>query len=371
MKKALIVSVVLLLFLALAPSCKAGTLDGFDDALSQLDDSLSDDVQDRMERLGYDGDVASVSGIGLPELLGELGDTLSQGIAGPLSALAVVMGVMILSSLLDGYVHSLRFTDMKDIMAVVASLMTAAVLTVPIVELIRNSVEIISGASSLMLIYVPIMIALLSFSGHVIQAGGYYATVMTASQAVAQLSAHFIPQVMCAFLAISVASGLGDGDRLRGVCEMLGRFIKWTLGIMSTLFAAVLSLQAVMAGAGDTVATRAVRFTLSSVIPIIGSAISEAYKTLQGSVDLLRSGAGVFVIIAVIIAFLPVLVRTVLWLLTVNLSRCAADALGVERSAALLSSVSSVLGALTAVIICSASVFTVSTAVLISIGGSS
>lgn len=371
MKKALFIPVILILFILVAPRCAAGTLDSLDDAVSSLDDCLSDEMRERLSHLGYDGDISSAASIGLPELFGELVDDLSAGLSGPLSSLAVIIGVLILSSLTEGYTHSLRYTDAKDIMSLVSSLMTAVVLTPHIITLIQDSVAVISGASSLMMVYVPIMIGIMSFSGHVIQAGGYYAAVMTASQIVSQLSARFIPQVMCSFLAVSVTAGLSGAVRLRGVCDMIGRFIKWTLGIVSTLFAAVLSLQTVMARAGDTVASRAVRFTLSSLIPFIGSAVSEAYKTLQGSVDLLRSGAGVFVIIAVAVSFMPVLVRAILWLLTVNLSRYTAEALGTDAPAGLLSSASSVLGALIAVIICSASVFIISTAVLLRVGGSS
>ena len=362
---------VLLLCFLFASRCRAGTLDDLNDSLSDLRGSVSDEVTQRLEAIGYDGGITSVQNISLQGFFSQIAEDFSAALAGPLSSCAVIVGVIILSSLLEGYTQSLRYTETRDIMAAVTSLMIAAALISPLVSLIQRIVGVITDTSSLMLLFVPIMIGILSFSGHAIQAGGYYAAVMTASQVIAQLSSRFIPQLMCAYLGLSITSGVSGRVKLSGAAEMIGRFMKWFLIFMMTLFSAILSLQSVISRAGDSVANRAVRFTLSSLIPFIGSAVSEAYKTIQGSVDLLRSGAGVFVILAVIVAFVPVLIQVVIWLLTVNLSRCAAEALGVMTPASLLAAVSSVLSVLIALIVSVMSVFIISAAVLIRIGGAS
>lgn len=360
--------VLVLLCLVFSVRCRAATLDTLEDSLDGLRENVSDEVWERMRALGYDGDLASLSGIGVRDVLSQVGDELLAGMAGPLSSCAVIVGVILLAALLEGYTHSLRYTETKDVMAAVTSLMIASTLIAPLVSLISRTVGVIGDTATLMLAYVPIMIGILSFSGHAVQAGGSCTVVMTASQAVAQLAAHFVPQVMSAYLGLSVAAGVSGKVRLNGICEMIGRFLKWFLIFMMTLFSAVLSLQSMITRAADTVATRAVRFTLSSLIPLIGSAVSEAYQTIRGSVDLLRSGAGVFVILAICAAFLPILVQVMLWLVSVNISKSIAETLNVSSPASLLSSVATALGVLTALVICTMSVFIISTAALIRTG---
>lgn len=357
---------ILLLFCCFSLSCRAAAPE---DPIRELRGSLSDEVKEKMDRIGYDGELSAGAGVEFKDILSLVLSELSQGMSGPLSALAVMIGVLILSSLLEGTAHALRYTETRDIMAAVTSLMLSAVLIAPCVGLIRQSVGVIGDTASLMLVYVPAMAAIYAFGGHPIQAGGTCAGVMTAAQVIAQLSAHLIPQLLCSYLALSVSCGVSGRVKLNGLCELIGKFIKWFIGIMMALFSAVLSMQSVLTRAGDSVTSRAARLTLSSLIPLIGSSLSEAYKTIQGSFDLLRTGAGVFVILAVLIAYLPLLVQCVLWMMTVKISGYAAEALGVEAPAQLLSVIGSVLSVLLALIAGVMAVFIISSAALMHSGG--
>lgn len=370
--KRVVICIILLLPLVfiLSLPCRAAASLIPDDPIDDLRLQVSDEVIGKMEKLGYTGDITSGDNIGFREILSLLLSEFTSALSGPLSACAVIVGVLILSSVLEGYTHSLRYTETRDIMAAVTSLMLVSVLIAPLVSLIRHAGEVFSNAASLMLLYVPLMAAIIGFSGRLVQAGGYCATVMTASQVIAQLSAHLFPQLLCAYLAISISCGVSGRVKLSGFSELLGRFIRWFLGIVMALYSAVLTLQSAIARAGDTVASRAARMTLSSLIPLIGSAVSDAYKTLQGSMDLLRSGAGVFVILAILVAFLPIVVQSILWLLTVRVSGYAAEALGVTAPMRLLTVIGSVLSVLIALIVSVMSVFLISSAVLIRAGAS-
>ena len=222
-----------------------------------------------------------------------------------------------------------------------------------------------------MLIFVPVLIGIYSFSGHIAGAGAYSVTVMTACQLISQLSSRWLAPLLSSFLALSITSGISLRIKLRSLCDMLYRFIKWVLVFTMSLFTAVLSLQSAVSGAADTLANRAVRLTLSSLIPIVGSAVSEAYKTINGSVNVLRSGIGIFAVIAVMVTFIPVILRAALWLLSINASKCVAEVLGVEGPAELLSSVGSALSLVIALSVCVMTVFIISASVLMNIGGAS
>ncbi len=282
---------------------------------------------------------------------------------------ALMLAVILLSALLEGYTYSLRYADTRDVMNTVCSLSIITVLVAPVTGLIQTAVDNIRGASSLMLLYVPLTVGILLFSGHIVQSGGYYATVMTACEGIAQLSTAFFLPLMNIYLALSVSSAVSERVKLNGICDLLSKLMKWTLTFSMTLFTAVLSIQGFAANAADSVASKAMRFTLSSFIPVVGASVSDAYKAIQGSVDLLRSGVGIFVIIALVLTFLPVIIRILLWQLSVLLAKTAAEAFGVNTAVSTLNSVSSVLSVLLAVIAAVLSVFLISTGVLLTIGG--
>ncbi|MBQ7218165.1 MAG: hypothetical protein IJS27_01570 [Ruminococcus sp.] len=373
MKKTLLFLIIITAALMLfSIHAQAETLEPFDESVDNLVDNVSDEVRERMEQLGYgDADITQISDLSVSNSLSVIRDMIGESIAGPLSSAALLTAVIILSSLLESYTFSLRYVDTKDVMNVVSSLLVITVLVTPITSLIQSALNTVTTASNLMLAYVPIMAGIMALSGHVVSSGGYYATVMAACQGIAQLTSRFLAPLLNIFLALTVTSAIGERVKLGGICELLSKLMKWTLTFSMTVFTAVLSLQSFAAGSVDSVASKAMRFTMSSFIPVVGASLSEAYKTLEGSVNLLRSGVGVFVIIAVIVAFLPLIVRVLLWQLSVMIAKTVAETFGVDSVAGTLRAVSSVLSVLFALIACLTAVFIISTGSLMAIGGGS
>ena len=376
MKKLILTAVVMIaLALILSPKAKAAedTADEtipYREQLGELRDSLSDEVREKLDSIGL-GDIASADDISLDGFFAQLTDELKESVAAPLSSCALTLFVIILSSLLEGYTFSLRYTETREVMSVVSSLLIAGVVVSPLTSLINSAAQVISAASTLMLGYFPITVGMMFFSGRVIKAGSYYSTVMIASQLISQLSARFIVPMLSAYTGLAVSSGMSARIRLRGLCDMLYSFIKWSLSFIMAIYTAALSMQTLIASSADSLSARAVRFTLSSFIPLVGSSISEAYNTVRAGVDALRSGAGVFAIAAVIIAFLPVIVRAVLWRFALSFARYSSQALGTDTCGEILSSMSDVLGAVIAVSVTIMAVFIISTAAVMNVGGAS
>lgn len=371
MKRVACIIVFMTAFMVLYP-LRAGAepIESLNSAASELTECVDDEVRETMERLGCgDIDVARASSISVSDSLAMIGEMIASAAAGPMSSCAILIAVIVLSSLLESYSFSLRYVDTKDVMNVVSSLLIISTLVAPLTTLIRSSLDTVKGTASLMLVYIPIMIGITAFSGHVVSSGGYFATVMTACQGIAQLSSVLFAPLLNIFLALSVSSSISERVRLNGICELISKLIKWSLTFAMTIFTAILSIQSFAANAADSVASRAVRFTLSSFIPVIGSSVSEAYKAINSSVNLLRSGVGVFVIIAVIIAFLPHIISIILWQISVNIAKTVAETFCVNSTVTVLTSISSVLSVLTAVIACLCSVFLISTGVLMTAGG--
>ena len=140
------------------------------------------------------------------------------------------------------------------------------------------------------------------------------------------------------------------------------------LGFAMTIFTAVLSFRQIITVSTDDISTRAVRFTLSSFIPIVGSALSEAYKTVQGSVNLLKSGLGVFVIISIAFVFLPVIFQCILWIFTLTVGKSIAEVLDISKVKDLLEGICSVLSTLLAIVLCIMSIYIISTALVLLLG---
>ncbi len=333
-------------------------------------DSLSEEVQDDLRTIGVDStDFSSMSNISFEKIMGLIMTKFSQEGKGPVNASSVVISILLLCALLDSYKDSLKQSSMREVVTIIVTLCITTTLILPVIHLIEDTVATITDAANFMLLYIPVMVAILTLSGQAVTGASYYSSMVLACQGVSQLSTKFISPLLSVYLSFCVSSSLTERVKLSGFCSMFSKVIKWLIAFIMTVFSALMTIRSMITTAYDSVTARAVRFTMSSFIPIVGAALSESYKTIQGSINLLRSGAGVFVILAICIVFLPCIIRCLLWLLSVNICKSVGEIMGVTSKISVLSGVSSVISTIFAISVCVMSVFIISTALLITLGG--
>ncbi len=367
------ISAVIVAILIITLSTLSASAQDISDLEKSVDDlmsSLSDEVIADMEQIGANStDLIDLQNVSFDKVVNLILDKFSDNSAGALSACVVVIAILILNALIDSYKDALRQSSMQEVLSVVSTLCITTTLVLPIIDLISDSIATITDAANFMLIYIPIMVAILAFSGQAVTGASYYSMMVLACQGVSQLSTKFISPLLNVYLGFCVSSSITDRINLRSLCQMFSKVIKWLISFTMTVFSALMTIRGMITTAYDSVTARAVRFTMSSFIPIVGAALSESYKTIQGSINLLRTGAGVFVILAILVVFLPTIIRCLLWLMSVNICKSVGEIIGVTSPINMLTSVSSVISTVFAITVCIMSVFVISTALLITLGG--
>lgn len=370
-KRIFVFSIILTILVASSVvSTNAQDISDLENSVNSLMDSLSDEVRKDLNSIGADSpSIVSLSDVSFESVLNLIVDKLSTSSKAPLSASAVVIAVLILNALFDSYTDALKQSSTKEVLSVVSTLCITTTLVLPVIDLIEDCITTVTDASNFMLLYIPIMVAILTFSGHAVTGASYYSLMVLACQGVSQLSTKLISPLLNVYLGFSVSSSITDRVNLKGLCSMFSKVIKWLIAFTMTVFSALMTIRGMITTAYDSVTARAVRFTMSSFIPIVGAALSESYKTIQGSINLLRTGAGVFVILAILVVFLPSILRCIVWMLSLNLCKTVGEIIGVSSPMPMLSSVSSVVSTVFAITVCIMSVFVISTALLITLGG--
>ncbi len=336
---------------------------------SALYDSLSDEVKQSLENIGINGvDGEQLSEISFTEIINEIIRLAGENSSAPLKAVISLTALLLICSLLSSYKNSLS-SEMSSSLGIAAVLCATCTAALPAIEVISDMSDVVKTASDFMIAFVPIMVLIMSSSGHAISGASYYAMMIAAGEGVGQLSSKVVVPFLNIFLGISVTSGVCPQSNLSGITSLISKTVKWILGFVMTVFTAVLSFKQLITTSVDDVSTRAVRFTLNSFIPIVGSALSDAYKTVQGSVNLLKSGLGIFVIISVALVFLPIILKSILWIFTLSAGKVLAEVLGVNQVKDLLESIGMVLSTLLAILLCIMSVYIISTALVLLMGG--
>ncbi len=335
-----------------------------------LYNSLSQEAKNSLTNLGITSlDPNQINNLSFDKLISEVLSTFANQSATPMKALISVVAVMLLSSILSGLKNTLSNSKMQQTIDVVSTLCITTALVMPVSQTILQATSVIITASNFMLAYIPIMLVVMVSSGQAVSGGAYYSMMIMAGQGVSQIASKIITPMLNAFLGISIASSISSNVNLSGITSFISKIIKWMLGFTMTMFTALLTFRQIITTSMDNVSTRAVRFTLNSLIPVVGSALSDAYRTIQSSVNLIKSGMGVFVIISIAIVFLPIIAQCFMWQFSIGVSKMTGEVLNLSQPCKVLEAVSTVVTTLLAIIFCIMAVFIISTAVILLMGG--
>lgn len=303
------------------------------------------------------------------DIFGSIMNTIQQQSVTPLNCVVKIMGVVMLVALINSVKSSLGSSSLTAVLNSVATLTVSIILIQPVCQTIEYSTTIIKLSSDFMLIFIPVMAGIMLTMGQSLQAAGSYTMVMGAGTAVSQISNNILVPLLNTFLGISVVSGISQRVNLNGFCELINKVLKWVLTFTMSVFTAILTMQSIISSSADSAGVKATRFAISSFVPLVGGALSEAYQTVRGCMGMLKSGVGVFAILATGTIYLPAIISCLLWLAAINIAIALAGVFDMGDIIKLLKSVTTVINSLIAILLCCMIIFIVSSAIMLMAGG--
>lgn len=140
-----------------------------------------------------------------------------------------------------------------------------------------------------------------------------------------------------------------------------------TAFVFSVLGFAV-SLQTIVSAAGDSYATRTIRFASGVFIPVIGNMVGEASRTVISAVAKAKSVIGFGGIAAIMSIVIPPVAVVVLYKIGILFCAAAARIMGCEKEAAFLYDINGIFGVLFAVMLGSSLVGLLAVIVFVCVG---
>lgn len=196
----------------------------------------------------------------------------------------------------------------------------------------------------------PMMGTLYAMGGNLRRAVVNHSTLSFFLSVLEALCAGTVLPIAGICLAFSLLDAITGHARLRGVAGVIKRTYTLTLSFLMGIFCFVLGTQSMLAKASDTLALRTARFAAGSFLPLVGGSVSEALRTVAGSVEYLRSAVGTGAILVLFFAFLPTFLSVLLTRIVFLLGGAVANLLSCEAEGKLLNELSSVYGYFLAII---------------------
>lgn len=358
MKRFLIVIFVILLIPITAfAEDYSSYLDAYD--LSSFENNLDDDTYSYLKNLGLDSfDYNSLSSLSLSDVVELLKNIFLGRVETPLESSIIVLVFVLLSSFLQSF-NVTPSESLTGLYSTSSALIISTILMVKMSHTISISVLSISVASNFIYAFVPAFCAIVIASGGTTTAFSTNTLLLTLSQGLTFISSNmFVPLINC-FMCIGICSSLNSELRLEKLLYTLRRILTTAISFCSACFVSILSIKTAIASKADAIGLRSVRFAINSVVPVIGSAISEGLLSIQGYSSLIKSSVGMVGIIAIALVFIPSIIEVVIWRFMLSVCGLVSDifcdnsvsqTLGAFRDTMLLINVVLILSMVTTII---------------------
>ena len=290
-------------------------------------------------------------------ILGMLIDSLSIGIENAAPTLALVLGIVILSAILNSFAsENGGLTRAVEGCIRLCTFTAISGIAVRCVESLSLYFERLFSAVAG---FLPLSAALYAMGGNLTTAANS-STVLGITLTVCQFfcTKTVIP-VFCISLCTSMLSALGSQGSSAGsaVSGLLRKWYTTALAFVMMILTCSLGGSTLLSSRADNMAMRGAKFAVSSFIPVSGGAVSSTLGNLAASVELLRGSIGVIGIVIIIMMLLPTVIELALLRGVFALGSFCASTLGSASEARLLSELDSLYGYLEGIAVLSAVIF--------------
>lgn len=321
-------AVCLLIFLI---PCSAAAQDAeYEEYLEQFDfsfmEELDRDTYSLLDELGLtEFDYNTLVHFSLSDFTASVKNILTGAAQTPIQACIVIFIFIIISSFFQNLKTTMVDDEMSSLFSTVSALIISVVLAMKMKTTISLACTAISVCADFVYAFIPVFCIIVATSGNTLAAFSTNTMLLSLAQTLNYISKNvFIPLSNC-FLAIGICSGLRSEFNLKSLLAFMKKYITTGISVAAALFVSVLSIKTAVAARADAIGLRSIRFAINSVVPVIGSAISEGLLSIQSYSSLIRSSVGVVGIIAVVLVFLPAITEVVFWRFFLSLSGIISD----------------------------------------------
>lgn len=376
MKKTVIFLCALLLFLLIPVSSYSmdyseeeynKTLSSYD--LSSFEKELDADTYKMLDELGVlDFSYESITGLSFNDIVGLLKSLFQKKAELPIKSSVTVLVFILLSAFLQS-LKAESDDSVNMIYSTATALLVATVVLVKLTSTVSLASMAISVASNFVYAFIPVFCSIVVASGGITTGFSTNTTLLILAQGLSFISSNvFMPIVNC-YLALGVTSSLRYELNLDKLLSSVKKIITTCISFVSGVFVSVLSVKTAVAGRADMLGLRSIRFAINSVVPVIGSSISEGLLSIQAYSSLIKSSVGIVGVVAVALVFLPSIIEVVMWRISLTLCVIVSDVFGDKSVSAVLNAFLNTLLLINVILILSMVTTVISFGILIAAGG--
>lgn len=324
----------------------------------ELDDILSD------YDIGWE--FGDISGLTFGEIWERIADSLSDRLHAPMKLLGTLLAVIVFTAVVKGLGDGV-FTGGSNsgLYGMVCVLTAVTAITPSLFIVYENALTAVQRTGGFMLVFVPVFVGITIACGGTLSGGAYSMMILGASELFTALTDKYLMPVLGVTIVLAVSGSVFPNVSVDGIVKLIKKLITWAMTVSMTLFTGFAAMKCTLAAKTDGAAVKTAKYLISGFVPIVGGAVSDAYSTVRGSFDVMRSTIGTAGNIAVLLFILPPVIEILVFRGVMWIGTAAAELLSADPLVRLMKAIDSSLAIVQSVLICYSVMLIICTGILI------
>ena len=321
--------------------------------------NLSNDVLDFLPEGVWKGDFSSLLSEDFNEktIFEFIMDYLFLGLNDALKSFCVISVIIIISSLFNTLSSSFSSIAIKNSFNLASSICASITVFNLCSNITHNTVIYLNGLCKAMECFAPLMSTLYILTGNLTSGGVASASFVLFISVIENALVKLMVPIIYICISFSIIKSLGGYFDLSGISKTLkNTFTGVTVFVMS-IFMFVLSCKSILSQSNDSISIKTAKFAISSFIPIVGSTVNDALRTITSSISLIKNSCGIIALLVIALMMLPQIISLLLYRLLFNITSSMAKCLKCDTECTVIEEASSVCGFLLALVICTCILF--------------
>lgn len=302
------------------------------------------------------------------KILSFIADALKAGTTSSMRAFALIMTVVILSSVVSTFKWTTTNASLHTAYEYVSILALSGVTFTIFTGVFNYTAQMIGSVNTFMNALLPVTGSLYIFGGNAATATAANASLLLFFTLINTIATKFLMPFLQIAFALSLASAIPGTVNLSSLSTLVRNTTTTVLAFLFSIFGFTMYMQTTIASAADNYAYRTVKFASGVMVPVIGSMIGDASRTVMGSIGVIKSTVGAVGVTVILSIVIPPIVLVIMYKLALLGCAILSKALGCERESHFLYDLNGIMNVLMALIIGIAVVLLIALAIFIKTG---
>lgn len=250
-----------------------------------------------------------------------------------------LIGIVLLCSVLRNFAGLTQ-----KILDLASALMVGMLLLSPSNTLISLGVSTVKELTEYGKLFLPAMATALAAQGGTATSAAIYTATMAFSVLLSTAISKVVVPIIYIYICLSIVSCAIDDELIKNLKALAKWLATWCLKLTLYVFMGYMTITGVISGTADATAIKAMKLSISAVVPVVGKILADASETILVSTAAVKNAAGMYGLFAMLCIWIGPFVKIGLQYILLKLTGAVSTAFGNSKATAIIKDFSVSMG---------------------------